>query len=72
MDVLFSLFYVSCGYYTGDEPKEQALKRFISKTGRACVGRLTLPGRAQLSGCLHIQKHLFSHETQSSNDEGSM
>ena len=25
MDVLFSLFYVSCGYYTGDEPRIQEL-----------------------------------------------
>ena len=27
-DVLFSLFYVSCGYYTGDEPVIQSLGTF--------------------------------------------
>ena len=53
--------------FIGEKGKEQALKRFISKTGRGCVGRLTLPGRGQLSGCLHIQRHLFSND---SNDEG--
>ncbi|XP_044181692.1 uncharacterized protein LOC122962588 [Acropora millepora] len=52
--------------FIGEKGKEQALKRFISKTGRGCVGRLTLPGRGQLSGCLHIQRHLFSND---SNDE---
>lgn len=56
--------------FIGEKGKEQALKRFISKMGRACVGRLILPGRAQLSGCFHIQRHLFSNETKSSNDEG--
>ena len=48
--------------------KEPAQKRFISKTGRGCVGRLTLPGRGQLSGCLHIQRHLFSNETLCNED----
>ena len=56
--------------FIGEQGKEQALKRFISKTGRGCVGRLTLPGRGQLSGCLHIQRHLFSTETLISNDKG--
>jgi len=55
--------------FTGEKGKEQALKRFISKTGRRCVGRLTLPERGQLSGCLHVQRRLFSTEILSNNDE---
>ena len=43
--------------FIGEKGKEQAMNRFISKTGRGCVGRLT--GRVQLSGCLHIQRHFF-------------
>lgn len=56
--------------FISEKGKEQALKGFISKMGRGCVGRLTLPGRAQLSGCLHIQRHLFSSEMLINIDEG--
>ncbi|KAJ7391426.1 hypothetical protein OS493_018471 [Desmophyllum pertusum] len=49
---------------------EQALRRFVSKTGRGCVKRLTLPGRGQLSGCLHIKRQLFSEQLLNNIDEG--
>ncbi|KAL9977520.1 hypothetical protein ACROYT_G014931 [Oculina patagonica] len=41
--------------FAGEKGKEQVLKRFIAKTARGCVGRLTSWGGKQVSGCVHIQ-----------------
>lgn len=54
-----------------EEPgKEQVLRRFVSKTGRGCVGRLTFPGRKQVSGCVHLRRSLFPAPMLKSIDEG--
>ena len=56
--------------FIGETGKGQVLKRFISKTGKGCVGRLTFPGRKQLSGCLHIKRTLFPAPELKRIDEG--
>ena len=56
--------------FIGETGKEQVLKRFISKTGKGCVERLTFPERKQLSGCLHIKRTLFPAPVLKRIDEG--
>ena len=45
--------------FIGEKGKEQALKRFISKTGRGCVGRLTARKRAVVRMLAHSKAPFF-------------
>lgn len=35
---------------------DKELRRFVTKTGRGCVGRLSFPGSGQFSGCIHLKR----------------
>lgn len=50
--------------------REQALRMFVSRTSRGCVGRLTFPGSGQCCGCIHIPRLQLPDTMLKSMDEG--
>ena len=41
---------------------DKELRRFVTKTGRGCVGRLSFPGSGQFSGCIHLKRQHSSQQ----------
>lgn len=53
-----------------DDDQDNKLRKFVTKTGRGCTGRLTFPGSKQVSRCVHLRRKILPQEIIQKMDKG--